>query len=393
MTKHKHREHAPLSPSSAKRWISCPASYAASEGIITKPSEAALEGTKAHEWSEKLREACSTGDPNDYAQLLAKLEQQDEEMAYHVDNYIDFLDTLKQKFQSKKFDEYEEYLESRVHFTDAIWGTLDYGCTRRKHKGKWQAIIVDFKYGRGVYVDVVENPQLIIYLIGLEEYTGVRFDKAWIYIYQPRIPKDKPYEQMVLTREDIDLWRHKIKRAENTCLNMKAGLIPLEFNAGDHCQFCPAQPQCPTFKEHTQAGSLKILDDVPLLLSIERIPLESLIELHKKKKQIEHFLENVDHYLLIRGINKQDIGDLKVVEGRSSRKWLEDERDVAEGLKELGVQPWKKKLITIGEVEKIVGKNQIEHLTTKPPGKLQLASPEDKRLPAQLGKDSLALLD
>jgi len=392
MSKHKSREHAPLSPSSAKRWLECPGSYAASKGIVTKPSEAALEGTRAHEWSEKLREACSTDDPNDYAQLLAKLENENEEMAFHVDNYIDFLDSLKHKFHSPKFSEYQEYLENRVQFTEHIWGTLDYGCTRR-NISKTQAIIVDFKYGRGVYVDVEKNPQLIIYLIGLEDYIGVRFDKAWIYIYQPRVPKDKPYEVAVLTRADIDDWRLIIKDAESICIDMEAGVTPIKFNAGDHCQFCPAQPQCPTFKAYTQAGNLKILDNVESLPAVERIPLESLIELHKKKKQIEHFLENVDHFLLMRGINKQDIGDLKIVEGRSVRRWNEDESEVAQGLKELGVQPWKKKLITIGEAEKILGKNQINHLTTKPPGKLQLASPEDSRLPAQLGKESIALLD
>lgn len=393
MAKHKHREHAPLSPSGAKRWISCPGSYAASEGIITKPSEAALEGTRAHEWSERLRKACSTGDPNDYARELAILESIDEDMAFYVDNYIDFLDTLKTNFQSDKFDDYEEYLESRVHYTENIWGTLDYGCVRSNSNGQIQAIIADLKYGRGVYVEAKENPQLIVYLIGLEEYIGARFDKAWIYIYQPRIPKDKPYEKMVLTRKDIDLWRDKLTTAEHICLEMKEGNIPIKFKAGDHCQFCPAQPQCPTFKAYAQSGNIKLLDDIQTLPAVERIPIESLILLHKKKKQIEHFLENVDHFLLMRGLNKQDIGDLKIVEGRSNRRWNDDETEVAEGLKELGAQPWKKKLITIGEAEKIVGKNKIDHLTSKPPGKLQLASPEDERPTAQLGKDSIALLD
>lgn len=387
---HKERAHAPLAPSSLKRTMSCPGSFVASEGIETKQSEAALEGTIAHEWIEKLRKACMSDDPNDYAKLLLKLENYDEDMAYHVDGYIDFLDKLKSKFQNSKWDDYNEYLETKVKFTDSIWGTLDSAIVRTRGLIH-QAIICDFKYGRGVYVPVKNNPQLIAYLIALEEHTGKTFDKAWVYIYQPRIDKEEPYEQMVLTYDDIQKWRKKLLASEKICLDMKSGKKPLQFKAGDHCQFCPAQPQCKTFRAHTKVGSLAVLDGA--LPPIERIPLEVLVELHKKKKQIEHYLENVDHFLLMRGLKKQDIGDLKIVEGRANRRWVDDEDEVANGLKKLGVQPWRRKLITIGEADKKAGKKKISHLTVKPTGKLQLALPEDKRPTAQFGKDSLALLE
>ena len=45
--------HAELSASSSHRWISCPASVSASRGLADKSSEAALEGTVAHELAEE----------------------------------------------------------------------------------------------------------------------------------------------------------------------------------------------------------------------------------------------------------------------------------------------------------------------------------------------------
>ena len=42
-------QHALLSPSSAHRWLACPASVAASAGLQDTPSEHAVVGTVAHD--------------------------------------------------------------------------------------------------------------------------------------------------------------------------------------------------------------------------------------------------------------------------------------------------------------------------------------------------------
>ncbi len=56
----------------------------------------------------------------------------------------------------------------------------------------------------------------------------------------------------------------------------------------------------------------------------------------------------------------EEIPGYKLVEGRSSRKWVEDIHKVARGLRKLGVEePYKpKSLITIGAVEKVTGKGK-----------------------------------
>lgn len=390
MKKHQSRSHAWLSPSGFYRALACPASPVVSEGIRNIPSEAALQGTKAHEWAEKLMRA---ENPKEYAVLLRSLKNDDEDMAFYIDGYIDFLDTLKSKFQSDKFDDYEEYIEVEGKFTPNIWGTLDYGIIRRKsNKGRWQAIITDLKYGF-TEVPAQNNIQLILYLICLEEKLLMRFEKAWMYIYQPRIPREKPYDMCVITEKEISRWRELVLSVENVCLQMKRKERTLGFAAGDHCQFCLYQPQCDTFKAHVKQDSLMLLDGNDTFPEVDNLKIDQLVSIHKQKKQIEHFLENIDHFLLVQGMQKKYIGDLKIVEGQSRRRWIDDKEKVAEGLEELGVNPYEEKLINITAVEKIIGKDQINHLTTMPPGKLQLASSDDERSPAQLGKDALALLD
>ena len=46
---HTTRAHARLAPSAAKRWMNCPASVRATEDLPDSTSEAAAEGTAAHE--------------------------------------------------------------------------------------------------------------------------------------------------------------------------------------------------------------------------------------------------------------------------------------------------------------------------------------------------------
>lgn len=389
--RHKDRIHSWLSPSGFHRAAACPASPVVSEGIETEPTEAALSGTKTHEWIEVLLKAAANKDPNVYAKQLFSFQNQDSDRASRADSYIDFLDGLKRRFQSDKFDEYEEYIETEGRFTPNIYGTLDYAICRRRKKGKWQAVIVDYKDGFNV-VDAADNYQLILYLICLEEKLLVRFEKAWCYIYQPRVPRDKPYDKCVITREEIDEYRKYILEVEKQCIAMKRKEIPLEFHAGDHCKFCAFQVRCPTFKKSLSEESLMLLDGTNPTTGFEDQDIDILINIKKQKKQIEHYLENVDHYLYTRALRKQYVGDLKLVESQTKRRWIEDTEKVVIGLKKLGCNPYAKKVINIGEAERIVGKNKIDHLTTKPQGKLQLVDADDERESAQIGKKDIELL-
>jgi len=74
--------------------------------------------------------------------------------------------------------------------------------------------------------------------------------------------------------------------------------------------------------------------------------------------------------------------DLKLVEGRSNRKYR-DEDEVIKKVKELGFNPFEEKLLGITAMTKLLGKKvfdeNITELLEKPKGKLTLVSIDDKR--------------
>ena len=74
--------------------------------------------------------------------------------------------------------------------------------------------------------------------------------------------------------------------------------------------------------------------------------------------------------------------DLKLVEGRSNRRYR-DEDEVVKKVKELGFNPFEEKLLGITAMTKLLGKKvfdeNITDLLEKPKGKLTLVSIDDKR--------------
>ena len=74
--------------------------------------------------------------------------------------------------------------------------------------------------------------------------------------------------------------------------------------------------------------------------------------------------------------------DLKLVEGRSNRRYR-DEDEVVKKVKELGFNPFEEKLLGITAMTKLLGKKvfdeNITELLEKPKGKLTLVSIRDKR--------------
>jgi len=80
-------------------------------------------------------------------------------------------------------------------------------------------------------------------------------------------------------------------------------------------------------------------------------------------------------------MKREDLPGFKMVEGRSNRKWVDNKVLVEKTLKELGVEKTYKDPVFVGfgEVEKQIGKNKINAITVKPPGKPTLVVEEDKR--------------
>ena len=395
--KHENRGHAELAPSGGDRWaIGCPGSIWRSLGLPElRPTPSSIEGTVFHEHAEQFANCAKKSDKNAYAQMLLSLELKNPEMAFWADRYVEYIERLSKSFANDQFHEFEEFLEQRVKLTENVWGTLDYGLARRKRKGAWEAIVSDIKYGKGKEVDAHQNIQTIIYLLCLEHHMGVKFKRAWIYIWQPRIEKDdgKDYTRYYLSPKELEYWRKFLDTAEKRALAMKRGEIPPVLKAGDHCQFCKARAVCEVRKEYIKGESMLLLNGADKLPDISPKQLKQLVAIHAKKKEIERYLADIDHFLIGRYLQGLPIGDSKVVRAGARSSWVGDHISIAKKIKALGHDPYTKKLITISKAKKILGEKQIKVLTTKGEGKLQLVPIDDPRSAVDTGKSSLDLVD
>lgn len=233
--------HARLSPSSAHRWLQCPASVALAEQVISEHGEQtstyANEGTQAHEVAE-IEASLAFGliTPDKHAErLLAWRDrvpaERHEDMLRHAAAYVDLLRTLAEDKEHAQV-----MLEQRVDTgVDASWGTLDAAIVSPTH-----IHIVDYKYGMGIPVDATRNPQLMLYAIGgVELFDAVSTpETVCMTIHQPRIGHTSHY---CVPASELRQWRDQVVRpAAALALSGDAYFAPSE----SACRFCPAAGEC-----------------------------------------------------------------------------------------------------------------------------------------------------
>jgi hypothetical protein len=149
--------------------------------------------------------------------------------------------------------------------------------------------------------------------------------------------------------------------------------------AGSWCQFCKAAPKCATLA----SVNMKLIDDQfsdPHLLKDQQ-----MAEIFRKSDQITNWLNAIASYMLKEALNGKIWPGLKLVEGRSNRKWS-DEARVKETLKAFNFtdeQILTIKLQGITAIEKLLGKKQfaeiLSDLTIKPSGAPTLTGKDDPR--------------
>ncbi len=395
---HSRRLHALLAPSSAKRWIACPGSVALGIDIPDpEPSEAALEGTKLHECAEHLSKM---HDLQMQYELL-KLASVDEESATLIAGYLEFCDKLGKAF-TKDFEQvisdtdpsyryadehqFHRYIEKKFQLTENIWGTVDHALVGKRN-GLMEVDVVDLKTG-GQPVEAVDNPQLIIYGLGICKELGIIPDKLRLYIYQPR-GGGETVKRAVLNQKEIDLWSNSIRYAEATVLNVlslesvnKDAIIQKHLNPGDHCRWCKCAPTCPAL--HKQSTELIQPIEERGLSTFTSMPIEKLAELYKKKEMIENLLEAVQNYIVKAMEAGIDVPGLKLVTSRGKRSWgTKDKALLADILMHRGVPEnliYKKSIINLGDAEKLLGKGSIDDLVSVPVDRHIAVPIEDKRI-------------
>ena len=177
-----------FSPSSSKRWMNCAGSVRLVAELPKKPSgKFALEGTAAHE----LASTCLENGDNADEWIGEEIEVEDEVFKVNqnmADAVQVYLDAVRQDLEDNGIDQSALSIEQKFQIDGiaCLKGTNDASFSSLLG----QLFVYDYKHGVGLYVDVKDNPQLMIYAIGAMQLEGWVNESIKIVIAQPRYRDD-----------------------------------------------------------------------------------------------------------------------------------------------------------------------------------------------------------
>ena len=358
-------KHSILSPSGAHRWMNCTPSARLEQEFEENGSEAAKEGTAAHALCEhKLKKALhmrSKRPVSDY---------NSDEMEECSDAYVDFV-----------MEQYELAKQTCKDPVVLIEQKLDFSCYVPDGFGTGDCIIIsdgklhiiDLKYGMGILVEAEENPQMKLYALGALEIYDALYDikEVSMTIFQPR-------------RENVSTWTISVETLKDWAENELTPRAQMAYNGegeyfpGEWCTFCRAAARCRARAEEKLKLAQMEFKMPPLLTDAE---IEEILLI---LPNLTKWANEITAYATDAAVNHgKEWSGFKVVEGRSIRKYR-DEDKVAEAAKEAGYTDiYRKSLITLTEMQKLMGKQKFEEvlggLVFKPPGKPTLVPVTDKR--------------
>ena len=362
--------HAFLSPSASHRWLNCPPSAKLCAALPDQTSPYAAQGTDAHELCAYLVEKALGRDVKDPTESLSYY---DAEMQTCAEGYAEF---VMQEYELAKqtCPDTDVLIEQKVDFSKWVEGGTGTADCILLSDGT--AEIIDYKHGLGVMVSAESeefggNPQLMCYALGLiDMFDGIyNIDTIRMAIYQPRRDNVSICQ---MSKDDLMKWAEETLAPTAILATKGEG----EFKAGDHCQFCKVKATCRKRAEYNLEMA-KYDFEVPATLEDHEI--EAIL---MKVAQLTSWAEDVKEYALNQALQGKKYEHFKVVEGRSNRKYT-DENAVAFAVKDAGFDPYEKKLLGITAMTSLLGKKKFDELlgglTMKPPGKPTLVSKSDKR--------------
>ena len=359
------KQHALLSASSAHRWMNCTPSALLERKFQDNSGEAAAEGTAAHTLAEyKLRKALKMRSKKPISQYDS------EEMDGYTDGYVEFV--LEQLALAKKIcNDPQVLIEQRLDFSKYVG--VGFGTGDCVIIADGVIHIIDFKYGQGVLVSAEDNPQMKLYALGaLELFDGI-YDISTVSmtIYQPRRENISTY---TVLKESLYQWAEEVLKPTAVLAFDGKG----EYRAGEWCQFCRASVKCRARAEE-KLNLARFEFALPPLLTDGDIE-----EILSKLDDLTSWANDIKAYALEAALDHgKEWQGFKLVEGRSVRKYANEEA-VAEAAKAAGYRDiYRQSLITLTEMERLMGKGKFQEilggLIEKPRGKPTLVPISDKR--------------
>lgn len=418
--------HSVFSPSGAEMTTTCPESLYINAVAEDDTNIDSATGTVAHWVSEKWlkknkRPDHLIGTTRNIAGFEIEI---DEEMMEFCGDFVRYCQALAKESE-------ESFTERRVdisHLTPIPdqGGTLDFG-----GMGPGWVKIVDLKYGKEpvlAFDPVTEKPnkQLVIYASGVvEEFDWLYdFQEITIVIIHPRLPGGTT--EYTMTRAELqeavdeikEKWAHNWANPTGRRASIKG------------CRWCAARATCPAlylfmadetsnaFRNHDDDDVIEgeweevipaeklaganavILDEFavspfPALPEPVSLSTKAMEKLLRYRKLMENYFNAIQAELLHRAIsNEEDLTWWKLVQGRTLRRWVDDEDHIVEEIEGKGLareDMFKTVMLSPAEMERKLHTKAKMKLTeakkfladaglaVQPPGQKTLAQKSDRR--------------
>ena len=421
-----NQEHALLSPSSAKKWLSCPAALACEFGLPNESGQAAVNGTVMHLVAEtvlnrviKGEDICADTYKGVYAlnegkgpiKALTKPEKGavliTDDFVSQVNKYVDYCRPI---IDAAELIE----VESRVNLTRVLhperrlrmpasggglltdeplhtFGTADLVALTPDFTPEGGSVLIvgDLKTGRHKVL-AKENKQMMLYALGLLRKLKRLYDitAVRLFIFQPYAGGVDEWDT---TPEALELFGKFASKAALKAIDAfergKKGLKPADFRPGnDACQWCRFAEKCNAKRKVASSiGDAYELEDrtEPSEMSLDQLKAE-WDKLPLMRQHIAD-IEKAMYAALMRG---EQVEGLKLVEGRPGNRSWDDQKWVEELAARHDVDMdllIKKSVMSPTDAEKVLKGTyarmwaELETHVVRKPGQPSIATADDKR--------------
>ena len=384
--------HARLSPSGASRWMTCSGSVRLEAPFPDRSSVFAEEGTAAHE----LAASCLLGD-HAAAKFIGEsivvdgnTYVVDDDMAAHVQDYVNL---VRQTAEGGQL-----FVEQRMpigHITgeEGAAGTADAVIL---HVDTGVLTVVDLKFGRGVRVDALDNPQLQMYALAALDRYGVigDFSQITMVIHQPRLNHVSEFHIPVA---ELEAFREEAKAAAAVVFEALEGDMTPAWrerylsSGPKQCRFCKAKTTCPALRmdvaETVSRATLSDFADCMPVQVEKDTDAGYLSEAMDKVELVEGWCKAVREETQRRLLTNQSVPGYKLVLGKPGNTSWKDNDEVASLFKSFRLKTeemYDRKLISPTKAKKLFADQprrlaRAEKLMFRPDGKPSVAPATDNR--------------
>src|SRR6202795_5157042 len=394
--------HSLFSPSAAHRWIACPGSMAFPENQEQGGSSTfADDGTASHEWAalcltngqdpsfcgEDPAPECFLGEAKE---INGESYVMDETRASFCQIYLD--DVRRRAIGGSLFVEYKVDLFN--YLGKGQGGTADAVIDQ---PGTKTLTIEDLKYGTGEKVYAENNPQLLLYALGMladVELMGHSVEEVTLVICQPRLGH---IDEWTLSVADLLMFALTARSAVRHALEGYTIAKGTGLNPGvKQCRWCRAKAKCPALTKYVTDSVRCDFETIEALPPTAPRDTAKLSAAYIAVPLIEDWCRAVRSELGKLGTDGEKVigpdgKPYKLVEGKGgSRAWTDAQAAEALLVGQLGpkadppqkatTRPEAAKLLDTKKT-KALWQDVFEPLIKKAPGKPVLALGSDERPP------------